>query len=198
MLLKVGHNRVKALLVCGATVMVGAVGIREVTQAGASERKAPMHNHNAPDGLKTPQRPVTVHRESGPFIDGAQTPELIPDDVAYSLFLRMLSARDQNPRALARQRSYLKHVLRGADAIEGSSDPGTMQTNADVETLLRFEESYEARLRTLDTSGGSKSDEVALVAEIVGTMPYLLGQRLATKIDRYVKKQFKRNVKIIL
>jgi hypothetical protein len=73
-----------------------------------------------------------------------------------------------------------------------------MQTNADVETLLRFEESYEARLRTLDTSGGSKSDEVALVAEIVGTMPYLLGQRLATKIDRYVKKQFKRNVKIIL
>lgn len=164
------------------------------------------------------QRPVTQHRETKPFIDGAEAPEKIPDAVAYGMFLRMLLARDSSEVALKRQRSYIRHVVRNATAglagkgatLGPPASIGTVTegvhiehhdpeapTDAEIDAMLRFVRSYESRLRAFDARRGSMGEERAVAMEIVSTMPDHLGVILSDAVDRYVIEHFKRKVKIV-
>jgi hypothetical protein len=160
--------------------------------------------------------PPVHHLETGPFIDGSKTPELIPDDVAYAHFFRTL-IRDDSPDAAARQRSYARHVIRAsrvarqeahlvssaaAPAVGGSaghhhSAGADAQLDADVEAVVTFINSFDPRFRALDSGHGVTGEDVALVGEITRSVGQNLGPRLAQDVERYVMEQFKRKVKIV-
>lgn len=90
-------------------------------------------------------RPQAVHLETKPFIDGADTPGLIPDQVAYSLFLRMLLP-GQTADARVRQQAYIRHILRGAAALSRGSAAGEASPrDEDSSRMLRL---IELRLKT--------------------------------------------------
>jgi hypothetical protein len=129
-----------------------------------------------------------THLESGPFIDGARTPENILDTVAYAQFFRMLRSSEASPDGQLRQRSYIKHVLRSADRAP---------TDVEVEAILRFVRSYQQRLDDFDKQQTARSDETRLAREIASTMRTYMSRELAFSLDWYIKTRFKRTIKII-
>jgi hypothetical protein len=128
------------------------------------------------------------HLETGPFIDGAYTPEKIPDTVAYAQFFRMLRAGENTPESQKRQRSYIRHVLRSAERLP---------TDADVNAILRFVATYEQRLDDFDSRRAAESDEANLAKEIAATMRSHLAPELLASVDHYIRTRFKRTTKII-
>src|SRR5260370_28142991 len=81
-------------------------------------------------------RPVQTNLpEHQGTIDGAVTPELIPDDVAYSLFLNFLAAH-QSPDQKNSMKAYFKYhpQLNGID----------------VDTLMRVAEEFQAVNKAID------------------------------------------------
>lgn len=67
----------------------------------------------------------------------------------------------------------------------------------EVTAVLRFAAAYQPQLRALDLGRASEAEDALLVRTIVDSMNAHLGSELASRMDRYVKVQFKRNVKII-
>lgn len=152
------------------------------------------------------------HKETGPYIDGSQTPYLIPDDVAYSMFLRMLLPRGTSAEAIKRRRAHVKHILRTANALSQITEHDVTRhdaarhsaqrevsppSEADIIAMFGFIAVYEARLLSPDFTLKRMQDTLPEISVIVTTMPQHLGPELASKIDRYVKHQFKKQIKII-
>jgi hypothetical protein len=139
----------------------------------------------------------TIHKESGPFIDGAKNPELIPDDVAFSHFFRTSLARNASENALRRQASYINHVLRSTSTVENGAHSTSQARPKEIDAVLRFIAGYQERLKALDARRGSVAEEGALVADIVAEMERELGPDLSQRVKRYVQEHFKKRVKII-
>jgi hypothetical protein len=183
-----------SVILTSSLLLVTAFAARQVVPAASQATSHAQQGHKAVSVRDMP----TVHLESKPYIDGAQTPNLIPDEVGYSLFLRMLMTGETNDAGV-RQRMYIKHVLRGAAAVEyGEAGVSAPPKEEDVSNMLRFIASYEVPLRTVDAGGiASRSEAIPLVRATVARMPTYLGHELAHQIDRYVKEQFKRRVKLV-
>lgn len=158
-------------------------------------------------GHRFPQ--VHDHKETGPYIDGSQTPHLIPDDVAYSMFLRMLMPKGSDTAALKRHRSYVSHVIRAANVLSSDqshsaadhtqpgSDLAQKPVESEIAAVMRFVGSYQGQLQRPEFALKRMKDTLPEVARVVATMPDQLGADLAGKIDRYVKQEFKKQIKII-
>lgn len=191
------RHRISILLSVAIALMVAVTNFaaRETVPAAAPHVHS---SHEQAAAKAVPPGLQVVHRETGPFIDGAERPDLIPDAAGYALFLRMLLPGNTSD-AQIRQRAYIKHVLRGAAAVErGPAAAEVVPTDEGISNVLRFVASYEARLKDVDAGGlATRSAATPLIHGIVATMPKYLGGRLAHEVDRYVKEQFKRKIKII-
>src|SRR6266576_270993 len=91
-----------------------------------------------------PQDPVEV-------INGARTPERIPDRVAYTLLFRFLSNRRTNAEK-NRARSYLRMIF-GCDVCPESSitKEERAASLANIEKLLAVVKEFESQIQPFDT-----------------------------------------------
>lgn len=79
-------SRLGALI---AVVLTSALGISHATRVVANSTQQPaMHSDHHFANFKVPkiQGAPILHKESGPFVDGAENPELIPDEMAIRIF----------------------------------------------------------------------------------------------------------------
>ncbi len=120
-----GKFRVTAVFL--GAIVTGAAGIMLGREAQPQsrpttwQRAAPSRGVEAVAQLNaqgTLRIPTLQHIDSRPFIDGAVTPELVDDDVAYALFFGSLLATDGGSRSQTIQRTYIRHVLRSAKGAE--------------------------------------------------------------------------------
>lgn len=133
-------------------------------------------------------------------IDGAFTPELIPDDVAYSLFFNFVAGRGTEKQKNS-LKSYMQQVQLG---------------DIDVEALISTSQEYQQALNALDSQQSAlgranhqsmrdietqqnelKQRKLALVNEKVESLPNRLGIAGAENVRRHVMEYIKRKVKII-
>jgi len=133
-------------------------------------------------------------------IDGAVTPDLIPDDVAYALFFKFLAGR-----RTVEQKSSLRSFVKQRPLL----------ADIDVEALMRvadeFQEAYKAiendekslaaasdhRSPKLDAQFALlKQRKLSLVNERVGALPNIIGTDGAERLRRHVIEYVKRKVKI--
>lgn len=133
-------------------------------------------------------------------INGAVTPELIPDDVAYALFFNFLAGR----RTLDQKNSLRSFITQRP-----------LLADIDVEALMRvadeFQEAYKAienderafaaasdhRRSDIDAQFALlKQRKLSLVNEKVGALPNIIGTDRAEKVRRHVMEYVKRKVKI--
>ena len=186
--------RRKLLVILLITVAISAVGI--VT--GASKRTASVRG-----GLASAVQPQTAG-----FIDGAVTPELIPDQVAYGLVFRLLADRhtDEEQR---RARSYLRMVFGCGDC----GNRGHSASENHINAFLAVVQEFEQRVGVLDRRAQeiwqvNPSPEVlvelnalqqqkeAIVAELIASLPVRLGPNGATRLHQHITDRVKRKTKI--
>jgi hypothetical protein len=147
-------------------------------------------------------------------IDGARNPELIPDHVAYRLFLRSLmaptpeeAAQQQDPvgAAVARQ-AYGKHVFQTL----GLNDPEAAALRTVVEDFgrrvreldtklneIKEPPSPEARPELMVEFEGLQKERDDLVREIVASLPYHLGPAAVARLDRHIHEYVKKRIKVL-
>ena len=177
-------------IVIATTIIVVAVASR-----GPEKAKAALAG---PETFTT-YAPVILQDPPG-TIDGAITPELIPDDIAYSLFFKFVAGRRTDDEK-NRLRFYLQQ--RDLDGI-------------DVEALIRTADELQEADRALDNDqialtvpprdrspamearvAGLKERKRALVNEEVALLPNRVGQNGAERVRRHVIEYMKRKIKII-
>lgn len=184
------------------------------TQAVAAQSPLPVGQQVIP-----PPHPPNHTR---PFVDGATNPDGIPDEVAYRLFLRMLMTPVADTKSAAMQRSYIRHVLRtGAVLLDAShtdhagEDCATHQHSSptvdEIESVIRFVQSYEPALRDLDRTSrmkrergdligaqGTARDRDDLVLRVMETLPGRVSAQTAEKLHAFARHHVRKNTKIFL
>lgn len=183
------------------TIAVGLPAVGRYRISAAGENVAAHATHGPRTTLKTdrvvPPRPKTAHRERGPFVDGSDAPQKIPDHIAYSHFLAMLMPIDNSEASRKRQRAYVKHVLQMADAGR-TNTLDTPLTESDVKAVLEFVGQFEPTLADMNRRNVRNRDREPFVSGIVASMPARLGKPLADRLHWYVQNQFKRRIKLLL
>lgn len=155
---------------------------------------------------------VSAHgmTHSRPAIDGAVTPDLIPDDVAYSLVLRMLTP-DPGPLGERRTRALVRFMY--VESIPGS--PGLAPPrDEEVDAIMKMVTSYGPRLKAVDPAirataqrkehdfasagraAAAKAERAAIVTEFRTQLDAELGPAVASRVHRFVASA-KRRMKII-
>ena len=200
------------LFVVLLTIVVSAVGISAVISRGTKGSSA-----KSPTSRALPRilaKPTEQDPEN--IIDGAQSPEKIPDRLAYTLLLRFLSGRTTEAQKNS-ARSYLRMVF-GCDTCPDKSmtkeERAAAHTN--IEKLLAVAEDFDAQNRPTDDqakkiterTGLNRDSSVrtqlrslqmkkeSLVARIMASLADRLGPDGAGKLHRFITEQFKRRVKI--
>jgi hypothetical protein len=130
-------------------------------------------------------------------VDGSQTPELVPDEVAYRHFVMAAAAPDvPTPDEIARRAGYLARLGLAADD-RNKAITALASVRDGLETLKR----EQARL-----TGDSPQSQAALAALkiqrdaiIQGAVTRLRGSLSpegANRVDAFVMSHVKRNIKI--
>jgi acetylornithine deacetylase/succinyl-diaminopimelate desuccinylase-like protein len=131
-------------------------------------------------------------------IDGAKNPELIPDDVAYSLFFRFLSDR-QSEEEKNSMRAYVKQ-----SALNG----------VNVDALLAVGNEFKKKVAVVDAQAKALRDQnpnqpderaanafrkqyKAITMELTASLPARLGAKGAEKVWEHIVGRVKGRVKII-
>jgi hypothetical protein len=150
-------------------------------QLVSSQTSAPVHNH-APTS----------------FIDGAQTPDLIPDSAAYRLyFLTVSEMPNPSEEAKIRQISHLGKVQLHDDDLQSL-----------IGTLANFKQQYNALIdrynreaTVIDASGGTPNTQSFLIQRdaLVQSTRNALKQTLSAdgmaKLDAHIQGE-KRRMKV--
>jgi hypothetical protein len=164
-----------SLLLLGGVCLLGI---------SASPTKPASQVKPEPSLSQAPQQPSAT----GPMgvVDGANNPELIPDNVAYSLLLRMIGGH-RTEAEKGRIRSYIKYRL----GIEGP----------DAEALMALADEFDQRMATVDQkvaqiNGGSGPGDT-IVVETIAALPTRLSYGGVEKLRQHISQYVKRRVKIV-
>lgn len=133
-------------------------------------------------------------------IDGAATPNLIPDEVAYSLFFNFLAGRTTE-----KEKNTLKSYMQQAQLAD-----------VNLEALLSTAQEYQRDLNAIDEQRSALLNDnhqgvtgienrlnelnqrkLDLVNEKLASLPNRLGKAGAENVRRHVMEYIKRKVKII-
>jgi hypothetical protein len=140
--------------------------------------------------------PIHAHHRQGSII-GSETPELIPDSVAFHLVLRLIADLEDGGDQ-QRLRAYLNYI----DAA--SSTPGAL-TSADKDRLLAAARDHKLRSQQLVTlpllPGGTAITQTpaqtrnAAIAQTVSALPQQLTPHGHAAFVRFVQQSAKRSMK---
>ena len=179
------------------TVLLIVLAIAVVTLAGGLSQSTT----NKAEGVISTSKPqeTTGTSEDPPgTIDGAKNPELIPDEVAYSLFFRFLSDRHSEEEKNS-MRAYIKQ-----SALDG----------VNVDALLAIGDEFkkkasvvDAQAKALRDTNPNQPDERAANAfrehykaismELIASLPARLGANGAAKVREHIVRRVKSRVKIV-
>lgn len=137
-----------------------------------------------------------ARQQSSVTVDGAANPEKIPDEVAYSVFFRMISGR-QTEAERRHIMSYLRQIgLEDADsnaliiaAEEYRQLAGVLDNQASQITLHQPPD--KKRLKRL------VKQKEAMVKDVVGSLRYRLSKDGLEKVRQNVDGRVKRNTTIV-
>ena len=147
-------------------------------------------------------------------VDGAATPELIPNAVAYGLLFRVLGdkpGRLEEPRT----RAYLKAMgLLKTQCVGCAPVPQHVGAELDETQLAEFGkvlDEYRQRLRVFSTRAREirtsanagvelrqlQDEKSAYIADIVRELPTRIGPHSAAAVDAFVEAHLKKRIKIL-
>lgn len=152
------------------------------------------------------------------IIDGGVKPELIPDEVAYSLLFRVVS-NAQSADARIRIRHYIRRLGLGNQAGNRCSveEGSSAETNDDdIDAFIAVADDFRRRVSVLDQQAiqikrlklAKMTDEMRMrlvrlqqqkeeiVAELVGILPRRLTSSGAENIRMHVNEGMKRRIRI--
>ncbi|SRR6266545_1499394 len=149
------------------------------------------------------------------FIDGSQDPELIPDQVAFSLLFRLISQHNTKEER-ERVRSYLKMSFGDGSCTNPiGRKEGKGSEDAYINALLAVGKEFNQRVGVLDRKAQEfhdrywpnpshevlaqlnklQSQKEEIVAELVASLPARLGASGMDKLRRHIDERVKRKTK---
>lgn len=111
-------------------------------------------------------------------VNGAKNPELVPDNVAYSLFFGFLAGRQGSESEKNSMRDYFKQT-----ALDG----------VDVDALLAAADEFQQRMDAAPDYARRQS----ILAEIIASLPKRIGVNGMVKLRRHINERVKHNAKIV-
>ena len=153
-------------------------------------------------------------------VDGAASPARVPDDVAYSLFFRMLDQRadslEEHPRPADAPnrgplRAYINTIFNTMESQSGvprPHGPNSAPTNERVtiqrqraDRLIAWLREHESRIDLVESSSRTRGPEryapqrAALVQELRSSLLAHLGAQDAALLERFVSEVVKTRVR---
>lgn len=197
------RRRILVVLLLSIAIGVGAIGVvKSKTKISTSPHcdalMSTQQNHPSP-------------------IDGAVNPEMIPDEVAYSVIFRLISNRQEGPEK-NRARAYIRRALAWSDSHEPLMlNDKMIASDQDVESLLNAAEEFHRRVKDLDDQALTIKERTwpeptpdalvqlnqlqqqheALVAEISTSLPTRLSVDGMARLRAFINGHMKHNMKII-
>jgi hypothetical protein len=155
---------------------------------------ASMSTEPQQDGLSGGLQPVAGE------IDGAQSPEAVPDVVAYQHFFGLLAATTEQTGADARRRSYIKAFFSPACGPDQKED--RTLSDLQIEKLFRLAEELADRVLQIESTFRSKPIEFSsrrdrAIQDAIDTLPERIDSDAAYKIQRHVLQHVKRRIRIL-
>lgn len=189
------RTRLLVLIFAGALGMAGfSFAPAKSTGSSIGDRRQPVAKSLIPQNQAEADPPGTI--------DGARSPEMIPDHVAYSLLFNLLAGRKT-----ATERESIRSYI----AQAGLAD------ETDIDALLAVAEEFRLRADIIDkraesikAKGGQRLGMAAvlqlnelqrqkegLVLEVVDSLPARLSALGAVKLRLHINERVKRKIKII-
>jgi hypothetical protein len=141
-------------------------------------------------------------------VDGAVNPELIPDDVAYLHFFRVLSKNPRNPDQAfeeRRRRAYLHHFF-PASCTDQTTTAGPL-SEAQILKLLEMVDSFVPKLEAASkrlapqpqgaTPGEAGQQMRQMVLAAAADLPNSIDPDAAAKIGAHVRDHMKKNIRLV-
>lgn len=204
--------RMRVIAILLITVAITAVGIATGVPKNGAMADQPTETTRATKiPLNTPKQQPTGS------VDGSTNPELIPDQVAYSLLFRVLSNRHTKEEQ-DRARAYLRMAFECSDC-SGQTETRERDSlrESRINAFLAVVREYERRVSVLDRRAReihalnwrpNPSPEVlaelnelqerkdAIMAELVASLPRRLGTKGKERLQQHINERVKSKVKI--
>ena len=135
---------------------------------------------------------TNVNQDPSGTIDGAKTPNSIPDDVAYSLFFSFVTSHASLDKKHALV-AYMKHYeLQDVNAEELISAARKLD-----EAVSALNSSLANRPRSHSLEEELKQKKAAVVNEAVSSLPNYVGVAGANKVRQHVIEHMKQQIKLV-
>jgi hypothetical protein len=164
------------------------------------------------------QKQESLVQDPPGVINGALHPELISDQVAYSMLFRMIANREEES-AKKSIRAYVRQIFKCDEcAKKGSFGQGKgLVDNPDIDALLAVAEEHNQRVSVLDKQAETikgrswpdpapevmakltdlQSQNEAVGAELAASLPNRLSPQGMEKLRQYIVERVKPGIKIV-
>lgn len=199
--------RTRTLLILFIVVTISVVGIGS---AGSRGKLSPASR--LLDSTYVPKVAAELSKKRlGAIDDGAINPELIPDQMAYTLLFRMLADRNTADEKNA-ARTYLRMAFGCGNCDEHQQHVAEKQIKSFFVVVKQFERRVgdldRQAQRLHDLNGPNPSYDVLaqlnelesrkelIISELVDSLPYHLDEDGMAELDRHLNKRVKPKVKM--
>lgn len=207
-----------ALLLAGSISALGIAASKNTVTIAKGTPKTGISALSAPviPASKAQQNQANALDQPG-IIDGAKNPELIPDQVAFSLLFRVISG-NQSPEAKQRMRHYVRQIGLGDQtcyACNGQKPPTDKAKDQEIDTFIAVADEFQQRIGVLDEQAAEikkrswppslqamteltqlQQQKEAITREIVASLPKRLGTEGSNKVWKHVTDRVKKKARI--
>jgi hypothetical protein len=134
-------------------------------------------------------------------VDGQTTPDAVPDDIAFSLFFRMID-QGQSPLQRARLQAYINRAFATVERTGETplSEQNRARQRQRADRLIALIESHRLEIDTVEASRSSAPSDFAMRrAKVVESMRRdlvaKLGEADAAIVERFVTEVVKRRIR---
>jgi len=133
-------------------------------------------------------------------VDGNTTPDAVPDDIAFSLFFRMID-QGKSPLQRARLQAYLNRAFATIERTGETplSEQNRVRQRQRADRLIALVDSHRLAIDTVEASRSSAPDFAMRRADVVESMRRdlvaALGAADAAIVERFVTEVVKRRIR---
>lgn len=134
-------------------------------------------------------------------IDGNVSPELIPDHIAYMMVFRTIALRQNTDFEKNRSRAWARSVGlddASADKLLAAANKFHMRVSVLDNQVKEIKDRTwpDPSVQVMEQLNDLQKKKEAIVADIVFSLPTLLGTEVAEKLHQHINSHIKRKVKI--
>jgi hypothetical protein len=166
-----------------------------ITAGMLGRNKSDAHNDPSPQHAAMPMKDSS--QDPPGTIDGAVTPQLIPDTTAYTLFFNFFADRKEAERG--KLRSYCKHSALADVNLDGLLTAARFykQQVADVDAQAEAVRNGEPPASAVAKLENLRKMREAIVARVMSKLPQFVGVSGAAAVRRHIEERIKPHTKII-